>query len=98
MGLHSGSPTSGERFGDILSEDVGLVAIQNKAAAEMIPVSAEAEHALVKQFVQITEHCMSSACAPEMLEACDGAVLMQCGEISPKRLKTNSVLSRGNSH
>jgi len=41
---------SGERFGAISCDEVALVVIQNKAAAEMVPISAEAEHALVEQF------------------------------------------------
>jgi len=52
---------SDQRFGTISGEEVALVLIQNKAAAEMVPVSAEAEHALVEQFAQMAEHCMNGA-------------------------------------
>jgi len=61
----------------------------------MVPISAEAEHALVEQFAQMTEHGMNGACAPEMLDACDGSVLMQqVAHIVERRLRNKMWIAR----
>jgi len=86
---------SGERHGTTSSDEVALVVIQNKAAAEKVPVSAEAEHALVEQFAQMTEHCVNGACAPEMLDTCDGSVLMQqVAHIVERRFRNKMWIAR----
>jgi len=86
---------SGERFGATSSDEVALVVIQNKAAAEMVPISAGAEHALVEQFAQMTEHGMSCACASEVLDTRDGSVLMQqVAHVVERRLRSKMWIAR----